>query len=334
MYFSNTNTNTITKNIADKVERYRFDDKILKEINGYLKLDNWHGFAQVFEDWIIIVVAVLVSEWVWQKFPPVIGCMIYSITIFIIGARMRALIDLLHQSVHKTLAKNKVINFILGTFLSSYLVLQSYSGYQKSHIILHHGHFGDFQLDPDYIELQKNGLYGSNLSTKTARHYLLRIIHPTTTLTYLQYILKNRISQEELREKVIRLIYLIVLNSIFIYVGLGEVLLFYWYVPLLTTSVWIGALIEFFEHYPLMEVTPKGFENKIDIFMSRNRIGFPLTNFWLGIHGEGYHLLHHLFPAIPSWNYKAVNKILMKDKVYASRNQNSGWSNFLNEYLA
>lgn len=341
-----------------RIKRYRFDGAIFRELSCCFELDNWHGFVQLVEDWVIIALATLASWLTWQHLPRVVGEMVYLVAILIVGARMRALADLLHQSTHKTLAKNKVLNFVLGTFPSGYLVLQSYSGYHSSHVFLHHGHFGDSKLDPDYIGLQESRLYGANLKANSVRCYLWNIVHPATTLTYLRYLLKNRIlnPQEEFREKLVRLVYLIVLHSIFIGLGWGYLLLLYWWVPLLTTANWVGALIELFEHYPLMEVTSEGIEAKfenirfdpplsplekgenqnpkaVDLFMSRNRLCSPVANFFLGIHWEGYHLLHHLFPGIPSWRYKLAHQILMKDEVYASRNQEMGWFSLLRQLL-
>lgn len=326
--------------LMSRVERYRFDGAILRELNHCFELDNWHGLMQLFEDWVIIALAVFASRWTWQHLPLVVGGMVYFVAISIVGARMRALADLLHQSTHKILAKNKVLNFVLGTFPSGYLVLQSYSGYRSSHVFQHHGHFGDSKLDPDYIGLQESGLYGVNLEAKNVRRYLWNIVHPVTTLTYLRYLLKNRIlnPHEELREKLVRLVYVTVLNSMFIWLGWGWLLLLYWWVPLLTTANWIGAFIELFDHYPLMEVIPEVIEGKIenlkskiqnsksvDLCMSHNRLCSTVANFFLGVHWEGYHLLHHLFPGVPSWRYKLAHQILMKDEIYASQNQERGW---------
>jgi len=73
--------------------------------------------------------------------------------------------------------------------------------------------------------------------------------------------------------------------------------------------------------------------HKIDIYMTRNRMCSLLTNFFLGTHWEGYHLVHHLFPGIPSWRYKEAHQILMKDTVYASLNQEKGWSSLIKQIM-
>ncbi|CAF3263404.1 unnamed protein product, partial [Rotaria sp. Silwood2] len=67
------------------------------------------------------------------------------------------------------------------------------------------------------------------------------------------------------------------------------------------------------EHYPMIETAPR-----IDIYMTRNRFCGWLWNFFLGVHNENFHLVHHLFPKIPEWEYDNVHHILMKDETYAS----------------
>ncbi len=331
-----------------RVRRYSFDSSIKKELSCCFKLDNYHGLLQLLEDWFIIIVSIIFSRWVWQHQSIGLGLVAYCINIFVIGARMRALADLLHQATHETLAKNKTLNFLLGTFPSGYLILQSYSGYRQSHVLCHHGRFGDSQQDPDYVGLQENGLYGKNLSNQTVRRYLWNIFYPSTTLTYLRYLLKNRIlhPQEQFREKLSRLTYLLLLQAVLTGLGWGEILLLYWWIPLITTANWLGAFIELFEHYPLMELTIPDTEEElnrpelqdiqtrsIDISMSRNRLCSLAENFWVGTHWEGYHLVHHLFPGIPSWRFKQAHHILMQDPVYAARNQTYGWWSIYHEIL-
>ncbi|MCC3436794.1 fatty acid desaturase [Microcoleus sp. PH2017_05_CCC_O_A] len=166
----------------EKFEKHPFDPEIRKELRPCFELDNWHGLLELLEDWSIIAGVTLVSELVLNRHL-FAGVVVYVTAILIIGARMRALADLLHQSAHRTLAKNKVLNFVLGTFPSGYLVLQSFTGYYFSHIKRHHNYLGDPALDPDYIGLQENGLYHEGLFAANVRCYLIRIFHPVTTLS-------------------------------------------------------------------------------------------------------------------------------------------------------
>lgn len=131
---------------------------------------------------------------------------------------------------------------------------------------------------------------------------------------------------EDLRERGIRIFYVALITGVCIYGGWWPVLIAFWLVPMVTTANWIGSLIELAEHYPYIETGPR-----VDILMTRNRLCCSLTNFFLGVHHEGYHLIHHLFPGMPSFNYPSVHKLLLQDKTYASLNASQGWRQILSE---
>ena len=57
---------------------------------------------------------------------------------------------------------------------------------------------------------------------------------------------------------------------------------------------------------------------------SRNRFSHWLEHFFMFMRSENYHLVHHLFPAIPFWNLSKAHPILMNNPEYCSINQNFG----------
>lgn len=42
------------------------------------------------------------------------------------------------------------------------------------------------------------------------------------------------------------------------------------------------------------------------------------------MHGDNYHLTHHLFAGIPFWNLKKAHDVLMDDERYAAANRGCG----------
>jgi len=72
----------------------------------------------------------------------------------------------------------------------------------------------------------------------------------------------------------------------------------------------------------------------VDIFMSRNRHCSSFANFFVGTHNENYHLIHHMFPLIPSWKWAEANKILMEDQTYSKLNQTYGWNSIFNDIVS
>lgn len=308
-------------------ERYQFSREIRSKLAPCFQIDNWHCFLQVGEDWLAIALACGCSLWAWQNLAFALAFPIYLIAVTVIGARQRGLRVNNHQATHKALAKNKILNYIMGGFLSGYLACESFSGYNASHSA-HHRYTGDGLRDSDLVDILKHGLYGEGRSARVKR-YLVQI--PIHIPRYIQYLWQNRIwnAEENRQERLVRLTYLAVLSTIILYCGWGVQLLMFWIIPLLTTANWFGTFIELSEHYPMMQTAPK-----IDIFMSRNRLLSPFLNFFLGTHQENMHLVHHLFAGIPMWSLTEAHHILMEDPTYASLNQEKGFSNLVKQIIA
>jgi fatty acid desaturase len=306
-----------------RIKRYSFAPAMLKKVRECRRNDNHHGALELAEDWIVIAASAYVSLSAWNHLSWALTAPIYLISIFLIGGRQRALADILHQAAHGTLVKNKRLGRLFGTVLSGYFVLQSLSGYRFSHVVRHHGFLGDPFLDPDYEQYRLWNICGSNLNSAAVRIHLLRTFMPDNMLAYLKYLLKHRIFPpgEDLTERAIRLTFIAIVTSLLCAFGYAPVLLFYWLVPLITTQTWIGSFLELVEHYPMIET-----RRALDIYMSRNRRCGRLTSFLLGLKQyDGYHLVHHMFPFVPSWRLPEAHRILMGDQLYRSLNQVYGW---------
>ena len=318
---------------ADKpvsVASYQFSADILCRVRQCRHNDNYHGALELLEDWAVIVASVYCSELAWDV-APALAIPVYIVAIFLIGGRQRALADILHQATHRTLTENKYLGRLLGTVLSGYLVFQSFSGYRATHVRQHHAFLGDPKRDPDYRQYQLWNICGSNLNSAAVRRHLLRLLTPSTTFAYLLHLVRYRIlpAGENAAERVFRLCFIVAVVGVACGLGYGRILLLFWLVPLVTTQAWIGAFLELVEHYPMIEC-----RHGIDIYMSRNRRCGWFGSFILGLKRyDGYHLVHHKFPFIPSWRLPEAHNILMEDAAYRSVNQTYGWRAILEAIL-
>lgn len=313
-----------------RAARYQFSTEILLRVRECRHNDNYHGILELMEDWVVIGVCIHCSLVAWD-IAPAIAIPVYIISIFLIGGRQRALADILHQATHRTLTKNERLGRLLGTVLSGYLVFQSFSGYRASHVRQHHAFLGDPELDPDYRQYQLWNICGPNLNSTAVRHHLLRLFTPATTVAYLLHLIRYRIfpSGEEATERVFRLCFILAVTGVICSLGYGRTLLLFWLIPLVTTQAWIGSFLELIEHYPMIEC-----QRGLDICMSRNRRCGWFSSFILGLKQyDGYHLVHHKFPFIPSWRLTEVHNILMEDDTYRSLNQTYGWKAILKAIL-
>ncbi|MFI3560404.1 fatty acid desaturase, partial [Staphylococcus pseudintermedius] len=91
----------------------------------------------------------------------------------------------------------------------------------------------------------------------------------------------------------------------------------YWIVPTLTTFQIIRYWAEMAEH--------SGLNNGSELTASRNTFGMPWTIFIFHPHHDNYHLVHHLFPAIPHYNLRKAHEILMRDDSYRNAHHCTGF---------
>ena len=298
-----------------RIERYRFSPEIVAAVRAAARLDNWHGPLEVIEHWAWIAAWCAASVLAYEHSSPWVAIPVYIVAVFFIGGRQRALAGVLHMATHRAFMANHRIGDVIGAVFGGYPVLQSFTGYRASHLGEHHGRLGDPERDPDYRQYQDNGLCGDNLSQPALRRYLWTMLSPQATASYVLYLLRHRIvtKGEQAAELRLRIVILAAVLAWAVLGGWWPWLLVLWIVPLITTQVWIGAVAELMEHYPLIETA-----RRVDIFMTWNRVYGLVSRFLLGEKdGEGFHLVHHLFPRTPMWRLREVDAILRLDPRYA-----------------
>ncbi|MEU9479450.1 fatty acid desaturase [Streptomyces sp. NPDC048191] len=301
---------------TDRPERYRFSSDILAAVRAASRPDNWHGPLEVIEHWLWIAAWCAASLLAFHYFPLWAAVPVYIVAVFFIGGRQRALAGVLHMATHRAFMAHHRTGDVIGALFGGYPVLQSFTGYRASHLGEHHGRLGDPERDPDYQQYQDNALCGDNLSRAALRRYLRTVVSPQATASYVLYLLRHRIVSkgERTAERGLRVALLAVVLVWAVLGGWWAWLVLFWFVPLVTTQVWIGAVAELMEHFPLIETAPR-----VDLYMSWNRVYGLSTRFLLGEKdGEGFHLVHHLFPRTPMWRLREVDAILRRDPVYAA----------------
>ena len=294
-----------------KCKRHRFPSDVYRHLKAY-RPDNWHAAAAICEDYAVIALGVAAPYLLTPFVPWWISYIFVSLPL--IGCRQRALATLLHESAHRTLARHATWNYLAGSFFSGYLVFQSWYAYYQSHVVDHHAGFNDPERDPDLKYLMAQGVY----STQTRLTFVLRYLvgplfllkTPGKLIDLIRYRFVSR--QEPMWERVAKLLYITSLAGALVVSGLGSALVCFWLVPYLTVFPIVNWYIELSEHYPLMGNATS------DLYMSRNRWTGRLSKFFLGIHNENYHLIHHLAPSVPFWRMPDAHRVMLADGEYRS----------------
>jgi fatty acid desaturase len=303
---------------------YRFCPEIQRKTRELNRLDNWHGLCAWLEDLFWIALPI----WLCYE----VSFYFYPAALVLIGARMRALATLLHESAHGILADSRLLNLFLGTVLSAYPIFQRHYPYKKSHVATHHPKLGNPEVDPDLMYFIEQGVYAPGATDR--QRWLRLVIFPALglrTWSFVRYLIINRLGggqtmkeeRQDLRVKARRdqiafLFFWGIVLAMFICTHLLTVFFFFWIIPLLGTFQIFSWYIELAEHTPLVR------DYNVSLYMTRNRKSRGLERFLTSMHAENYHLDHHLDPRTPFWNIKKVHQIRLMDPEYARWDARAG----------
>ena len=292
------------------MESYVFSADIKRDIKKLCIYDNYHGLLAVALDVSMIMVAISLSRY---------NYLFYPLALILIGSRQRALATILHEASHGVLCKNKILNKVLGGFCSGYLIFQTWGAYRRSHVVSHHHNLGDINLDPDYRYYVESGVYESMSHALFFSKFFLRPVLFLNIFSSLRYLIINRLLSMPARGELFGILVChLLLGAMFTCAAGGYAYILYWLIPYLTTFQTLTWFIELSEHYPMVRDAPNS------ICATRNRFGGSVEHFITSMHGENFHLVHHLFPGVPFWNLRKAHNILLRDREYAAINSRFG----------
>jgi fatty acid desaturase len=283
-----------------------FDSPIRKRISKISKADNWTNLPYLLADYMAIIFSIWIS--ITYPLPPV-----YFVVVLVIGSRMRALENLTHESSHKNLFLNPLMNRWVAMVLCSFPIFTSHYTYLISHA-LHHLFLADVEKDPDRGRAREIGTE----SFPTPRWKLIVHIFSIFTLIkipqYLWGSVKGFVYSPNIPrdEQIARLFFWTIIFSLLQVFGIWWYFICFWIVPFLTSFQIIRYLAEMSEHLGL-------YDAESEIELTRNNFCNPLLRWFLYPHGDYFHLVHHLFCCIPHYNLGIAHRILLADENYQNK---------------
>ncbi|XYH99271.1 fatty acid desaturase family protein [Sorangium sp. So ce1128] len=238
---------------------------------------------------------------------PGLGMLLYLPTAFWIGTRFRALGNMIHEASHNTLVRGRRMNRVLGHVLSI-VDFVSFDEYVREHQS-HHAYLGHPARDLDLSRRLRFGFREAGPGIgwiHLLRPLLLLHVPALFGPTFFR-------KADPWQVSLGRVLFLAGLGALCAAIGASAFTLFYLVPFVLTYSVlryWSDAL----DHAGCVD--PSGDE----FHLARNHIARsrPLNSF-LFPRNDQYHLVHHLFPAVPTSMLPRVHDILLQDGSYARR---------------
>jgi fatty acid desaturase len=286
------------------------------EIKALCELNSFQNVAYIVMEWLSIFLVVYFTQ---KYFNPVT----YFLAIVWIGSRFQALGVLMHESVHYRLFKNRKLNEIVGEFLAWPLTL-TMKGYRNSHLAHHQNLNTD--KDPDWNQWDKYYQF-----PKTKKQMTMALIENALGIGFIYDIAQTAFVHKEqadvhnqipLSLRICQLSFYAAIAALSIAFSFWQLLLLYWFVPLLTATKFFDYVRAIAEHYPLVYSQ--------ELKSSRNTFG------WLPILTAPYniniHLDHHLYPGVPWYNLRKLHDLLMRNPEYRHEANNSeGYSHVMFE---
>jgi fatty acid desaturase len=220
----------------------------------------------------------------------------FSILLRVIGTLVAAVavstfILFLHEGMHNTLFASRFLNRWVSAALGWTFCL-SFTAYKVMHT-RHHQYLGDPRDPDDYRN------YVQHRPVLWAMHYFRLILGPYLYLLIIPVLALRYGSPTERRHVIEEYIALALVYTLAAWLIPAQLLLFLWLIPLLITAHMTSV----------RGLTQHGITNAQDPFIASRSIqanrlvAFCLLN-------ENYHLEHHLFPEIPSYNLEKVHQLI------------------------
>ena len=279
----------------------------LLEIEDLRKLsltDPCNSLYYIGREWLSIIAAVLLCEWFWHP-------LFYVLVVMWIGARMHALGILGHDGLHYLLFKNKRLNDFVAHWLLLFPIGFSLASFRKVHLA-HHKHLKT-DKDPEHINLRQYEEYDF---PKTMSGMFFIFLKDITGINSLVYFLKKWrhnfhssasfsvfFTKIPFKKMSIKLLFLACLYV----VGVLDEFVLYWFVPLMTWLVFCIRLRVIGEHEAVPKMALEETRNIIPTFFER---WFIVPNY------HSLHLVHHLYPSIPTYHLLEGHQKLMENETY------------------
>jgi fatty acid desaturase len=209
----------------------------------------------------------------------------------IVALALHAIALLLHDGVHHTLLRNRKANRWLAVLLGA-CALMSASAYQAMHE-RHHIFLGDPRDPDDYHN------YSGDRRLIWIMHYMRLVFGSFLYIALIPVMVAMRGTRSERRRVMQEYAVLALLYAALWRFAPHPVLVHGWLVPIIPAGIMFN----------IRSLAAHGITDTRDPFLaSRSIDAHPVVAFFF--RNENYHLEHHLFPEIPSYNLKALHRMV------------------------
>lgn len=234
---------------------------------------------------------------------PILGGFFYLLTVIFIGFRYRALANILHETTHHCFVKNKKHNDILSNCICI-LLFYSFRGYRDHHWS-HHKFTGDYAKDLEFSPIEDFNLH-QPINKNMFFAHLTRILKLGHLSHYIGGIAFDK--REAKPWLLLRLVYILTLLGLCLFTDATFIVIGYVIVPIFLVIPTITYVMDIMDHSGLLNKNNRSLRARN--YTTKNKI----INFLFFPRSDTYHLVHHLFPSLPTDVLPQCHKILLEEE--------------------
>ena len=267
---------------------------------GLSKLSFGASLRAIVFDWVVIFAMASLS--IHSDALGIPFFVVWPLAVLIIGGRQHALLILMHEGAHRRLARSAQLNDVMSDMFLAFPVFLVTRGYADHHT-QHHIHLNT-ELDPDWH--RKQGLAEWQFPM-TKRSFFKVLGQYAIGFGVLEW--WTLVTKFSGRQKIFaRFCYYAAALGLVCWAGHWWYLIAYWFVPYVFVMLVFQRIRSVGEHF--------GLRRDHELNNARNIIGSRLEAAFINPHNVGYHLDHHLFPAVPFYNLPALHQGLSQFSQY------------------
>lgn len=282
--------------VFDDLRTFRVDLRASggSEYLALLQLSFWRPIFDIVLDWLVIAFAVVLVLKVGWWFAP---C-----AVLVIANRQRALGNILHDAGHRNLHRSHWVNDTLAMALVAPLIFADILVYRESHL-RHHQQLGS-DADPDKLSRRPFGSW--------TKHYCTHLLKASLWCdSAIGHIKNGRVSA--LRKLYIFGWWALLCFLLWRLFGSSCLVTFLalWMLSRTTAFHAITIFREMCDHYGLVEGGVFSYTRDI-----------VKKNIWCYLvhpHNNGYHLTHHLLPAVPYYKLQEAQRLFSMTPTYREK---------------
>lgn len=262
-----------------------------------MRVSPWRPLADICFDWLVVMLSVHLVA--------VFGAWLSPLAIVVIANRQRALGNILHDAGHRNVSRNVRINDLIATALVAPLVFASLVRYRSVHF-QHHLALGNSAADPDFLIASAEA--PDRWVTAFRRQLTARGAWRGSLCGHLFTVQVGWRAQ----------LYILVWWALGLFAlasirgnGFAVLFLTLWLVSRATAFHVITTLREMCDHFGLRVGGIFSYTRDMACHGAWRWLVHPRNN--------GYHLTHHLLPAIPYYRLPAAHRLFRELQGYREK---------------